>query len=348
MPPIELVTAWVMLGALALYALTGGADYGAGVWDLLASGPRKAAQRELIAHAIGPIWEANHVWLILLVTLLFTCFPPAFAAITTALHVPITLVLVGVVLRGSSFVFRTYTDPSDPARRWWGRAFAVASLVTPVLLGVTLGTTASGDLRWGENGVYVSGFFAPWLAAFPWLVGLFTLSIFAFLAAVYLCVEADDGPLREDFRRRALAAGAGVGATAALTWALAFDGAERLSRELGGNWWAWPLQAATGVAAIGALAALWTRRYVAARTLAVAQVTLIVVGYGAALFPYLVVPQVTIHTSAAPAQTHRLVLIALACGGAILLPSLYYLFRIFKGMRAFAVMDESGPVEPRP
>src|SRR5437870_12958917 len=106
---IESVAAWIMLVSLVIYVLSGGADFGAGVWDLLASGPRKARQRELLSSAIGPVWEANHVWLIIVVVLLFTCFPAAFAAIMTALHVPLTIVLLGIVARGASFVFRSYS-----------------------------------------------------------------------------------------------------------------------------------------------------------------------------------------------------------------------------------------------
>src|SRR5687768_10037530 len=103
MPGADVALAAVLLAALVLYALSGGADFGGGVWDLLARGPRAAAQREQIAHAIGPIWEANHVWLILVVVVLFAAFPPAFAAIATVLHVPLTLMLIGIVLRGSAF-----------------------------------------------------------------------------------------------------------------------------------------------------------------------------------------------------------------------------------------------------
>lgn len=348
--PLEQITAWIMLVALIAYALLGGADYGAGVWDLLATGPRKERQRDALSHAIGPVWEANHVWLILVIVLMFTCFPPAFAALMTALHIPVTLVLIGIVLRGSSFTFRTYTAADDPAQALWGRAFAISSIITPVLLGVTLGAAASGRLLWDEHGVYTSGFFAPWLRPFPWSVGLFALALFAFLAAVYMCAEVDDDHLREDFRLRALGAAAAVGVTAAITWVLAYRGAELLSRELAGNWWTWPLQILTGLVAVGAIAAIWTRRYLVARTLAVAQVVLIMLGYGAALFPYLVVPQFTIMGAAAPTRTHGLVLGALAAGAILLLPSLYYLFRVFKGQRAFALVDRvadpGGPTRP--
>ncbi len=338
--PIEQISAWLMLAMLGVYTLSGGADFGAGVWDLLARGPRKARQRELLAHAIGPIWEANHVWLIAVVVLLFTCFPHAFAAIMTALHIPVTLALLGIVARGASFVFRTYSHGGELAQVRWGRVFSVASVVTPVLLGVTLGTIASGALRW-EDGVYVSGFVGPWCRAFPFSVGVFVLAIFSFLGAVYTCAEipADEPGLREDFRRRALASGAAVGAAAGLTWVLAYSGAPELSRGLSAHWWAWPLQVATGAAAVGVLAALWRRRYLLARALAVVQTALIVLGYGAGLFPYLVVPDVTLADAAAPPATHRLVLIAFVGGMVVLGPSLYVLYRVFKGERAFRLID---------
>jgi cytochrome d ubiquinol oxidase subunit II len=349
------VTAWIMLVSLAVYVLLGGADFGAGVWGLFAIGgrERREAIRDRLGEAIGPIWEANHVWLILVIVLLFTCFPPAFAGIMTALHVPIALMLIGIVMRGSAFVFRMYAPGDRPlVRRRWDRVFAVTSLLTPVLLGVTLGTAATGELFWNERGVYTSGFFAPWLRPFPWAVGLFTLAIFAYLAAVYLCAELaaeGDGPargaplsnrdLREAFRRRSLVGAVLVGVGAGLTWLLAVWWAPRLAEGLASRWWSIPLQIVTGLAALGAIAALWRRRFVLARTLAVIQVALIVLGYGAAMFPYFVVPRFTIEGAAAPPRTQLLVLVALACGAFLLLPSLWYLYRVFKGRRVFAVVD---------
>src|SRR4051812_5378836 len=114
---LEIVIALVTLASLILYALMGGADFGGGVWDLLAQGPRAARQRKVISDAIAPIWEANHVWLILVIVLLFTAFPGAFAAMMTALHIPLTAMLVGVVLRGSAFVFRKYDAKDDHVQR---------------------------------------------------------------------------------------------------------------------------------------------------------------------------------------------------------------------------------------
>src|SRR5512132_2447517 len=133
MPDPATLSAGCILGSLVLYALFGGADFGGGVWDLLASGPRRAEQRALIERAIGPIWEANHVWLILVVVLLFAAFPPAFAAISIALHVPLTLFLVGVVFRGSAFTFRAYDDRGDHRQKRWGLLFSLASVASPIL-----------------------------------------------------------------------------------------------------------------------------------------------------------------------------------------------------------------------
>src|SRR5882672_2731226 len=146
-----------MIAALILYALLGGADYGGGVWDLFAFGKRAPQQRALIAKAIGPVWEANHVWLILVIVILFTAFPPAFAAISTALHIPLTLLLLGIVLRGTTFTFRSY----DVQRRC-SLVFSIASVITPILLGITLGAISSGTIR-VETGHVVSGFFSSWL-----------------------------------------------------------------------------------------------------------------------------------------------------------------------------------------
>ena len=124
------IVAGVLALSLNAYVLLGGADFGGGVWDLLASGPRRDRQRDVITHAIGPIWEANHVWLILAIVLTFTCFSPVFARLGTVLHVPLTLMLLGIVLRGSAFTFRTYDNEQDTAQRRWGRVFAGASLIT--------------------------------------------------------------------------------------------------------------------------------------------------------------------------------------------------------------------------
>jgi cytochrome d ubiquinol oxidase subunit II len=338
--PLEHLTAWALVLSTLLYTLLGGADFGAGVWDLLARGPRTTRQRALIERAIGPIWEANHIWLIVVVVVLFVCFPRAFAMLSTALHVPLTLMLLGIVARGSAFVFRAYDARADRAHFVWGTTFSVASVVTPVLLGVSLGAALSGRLTWNDEGVYTGGFFAPWLHAFPWLVGLMTLSTCAFLAAVYLAVEAEpqDEALARDFRVRAIVSGVSVGVFAWAARLCAPVGAPEFARRLNQEWWAWPLVAGASLVALGALLALWTKRHTLARTLAVLQTTLLVLGFALALFPDLIIGEITIEQAAATRTVHALVLAALGIGSLILIPSLVYLLRIFKGRKAFAVV----------
>lgn len=330
------VLAAVMLISLTAYVLLGGADFGGGVWDLLASGERRQAQRTLIADAIGPVWEANHVWLILVVVLLFTCFPPVFAFLGIVLHIPITLMLVGIVLRGTAFTFRVYDSQRDDVQRRWGSIFAVASLLTPVLIGMCIGAIASGRIGSvrpegfaGER--FVETYVAPWLSPFTLAVGLLALALFAFLAAVYLTVEAGEEGLREDFRRRALIAAGAVFVAAFGALLLAQPLAPMIGEGLTRSPWAIPLHVATAVAALTAIAALWTRRFRIARVAAAGQASLILWGWAAAQYPYLVPPSHSIAASAAPPITLRLALIALLLGGALLIPSLWYLFRIFKG-----------------
>jgi cytochrome d ubiquinol oxidase subunit II len=322
---------FVMIVSLVLYALGAGADFGGGVWDLLAKGPRARRQRETIAHAIGPIWEANHVWLILVIVLLFVAFPPVFAAASIALHIPLAIMLVGIVLRGSAFVFRTYDVQTDQVQRNWSRVFAVGSIVAPVMLGTCVGAIASGGIRVNlETGGVQTNFISQWLAPFPIAIGFWTLALFAFLAAVYLTNEPCDAELQEDFRRRALGAGMAVAAMALVSFILAETGAPLIRSGLSKEWWSIPFQVVTGLVSVGALAAVWKRHYRWARVLAMAQITFIVAGWGLAQFPFLIGPDLTFANTAAPDSVLRVLVGALAAGAVLLFPSLWYLYRVFK------------------
>ena len=340
MTPADLLGA-VLLAALVAYALLGGADYGAGIWDLLASGPRHREQRAAIERAIGPIWEANHVWLILVVVVLFTAFPPAFAAICVALFAPLLLLLLGIVLRGAAFTFRTY-ERADAVQQRWGLVFSTSSVVAPAMLGVVVGALASGRLRVaaGDDDALAA------LSPFTLATGAFTCACFAFLAAAYLAVETE-GDVREDFRRRAFASGVAVFAGAAAVAALSWREAPAVFRGLTSRAWSLPLHAATAAAATTAFAALRGRRFRIARLAAALQVALIVVGWGASQYPYLVVPEMTLASASAPRATQVLLLCALGAGALTLFPSLYLLFRVFKGERPFSVIDRRPAERPR-
>jgi len=323
-----LFLAGVVLVSLTIYVLTGGADYGGGVWDLLATGPRKLQQRQFIEHAIGPIWEADHVWLILIVVILFTGFPAAFAAIMTALNVPLTLMLVGIVLRGSAFSFRSYGSADEHVRREWGRIFAIASLITPALLGVTIGAIASGRLAPAPH--QLSGFVMPWLTPFCLSVGALAVIIFAYLSATYAAYEAEDPALREDFRLRAIAGAIAVGVMAGVVLLLSIHGAPQIWQGLTERVWTWPHFWITAVLALAALYALWTRRYQFARLCAAGEVILIIWGWAFAQFPYVVVPSLTVYGAASPPATIELLAGALIAGSLLLLPSYKYLLDVFK------------------
>ena len=223
--------------------------------------------------------------------------------------------LIGIVLRGSAFTFRAYDTDGDAAQQRWGRLFAMASVITPLLLGVCIGTVASGALRPVASGMTAYAIYiAPWFAPFPIACGVFTLALFSFLAAVYLTVEATAPALRNDFRRRALWSAAAVFIAAFGTLLLAHREAPRLQAGVTATPWAPVLHGATGLAAIIAIWALWTRRYRLARVAAPAQVALILWGWGASQYPDILPGWMTIAGAAAPAITLRLTLIGLAGG----------------------------------
>jgi cytochrome d ubiquinol oxidase subunit II len=327
---LELTVAICILLSLILYGLMGGADFGGGMWDLLATGPRAPRQRQAIAEAIGPIWEANHVWLILVVVLLFTGFPSGFAAMMTALNIPMTAMVIGIVLRGSAFIFRKYDSKADAVQRRWSTVFGIASFFTPFFQGVTLGALVTGQIRI-VNSQVVTGFFAGWVTVFAVGCGVFALGLFAFLAATYLTLDTKDQPdLQNDFRLRALWSGLTLAPIAGVVFLTAKQGAPGMYNGLT-HWWAPLLLAGTSLMSIVALVALWRRWFALARIAAIGQVTLILLGWCLAQYPDLVTPDVTVNNAHAPEITLRLLVLALSAGAIVLLPSLAFLFHLFKG-----------------
>lgn len=349
------IVAGTMVLSITAYVLLAGADFGGGVWDLLSTGPRKGMQREIIADAIGPVWEANHVWLILVVVMMFSCFPAAFAHLSTELHVPLTLMLVGIVLRGSAFTFRSYDSQHDAVQNRWGLLFSIASLLTPILLGMCVGTVAAGNIPM-HNSVqeamaaaptFAARYITPWCTLFAFSVGMLTLALFALLAATYLTVEAKVPAIREDFRRRALCSCAGVALAAVVAGAFAERDAPLVFAALTQGGRAWVLLSATGLFAATAVVALWNRSYRLARVAVAAVAVFIVWGWAWAQYPYMMPPARTIMALAAPRNTLLWVMGTLIVGTLILLPSFFYLFRIFKSTsKPFQSVDEATSSTP--
>ncbi len=323
------VVAGVLWFSLTAYAVLAGADFGGGVWDFFASGPRAARQRDAIARAMGPVWEANHVWLILMVTGFFTAFPRAFGVLAMALYGPFTLALIGIVLRGAAFAFRAHGRQAVGPISPWGVVFGIASLVAPAALASAAAAVASGAIR-APGGRLETGFAAGWTTALAADLALLGIGLCAYLAATYLLVETETEPdLQADFRQRAAWAAVVSGVLALVGLLLAAEQAPGLWHGLIGR--GLPLLV---LALINGPLALWAvlrHRPRWARIAVVAQVVFVLWAWALAQWPYVVPPDLTISESAAPASTLTALLITLLAGGMVLAPSLWILLRVFKG-----------------
>jgi len=330
-----LAVTWVGVTA---YALLGGADFGGGFWDLLAGGARSgAARRALIEHSIGPIWEANHVWLIFVLVVLWTAFPPAFAAVASTLYIPLTLAAVGVIGRGAAFAFRKAVAEL-PLKRLFGGAFALSSVLTPFFLGTVAGGVASGRVPPGNAAGDV---LTSWWNPTSVLGGTLAVGVCAYLAAVYLTADAarsGEPDLAEQFRRRALLAGVVVGVVALAGIAVLRADAPLLFSGLTGR--ALPLIVLSAVAGAASLALMWWRRFTLVRVTAALAVTAVVWGWAAGQYPDMLPGRLTIEAAAADRAVLQATLGSLAVGAALLVPSLVWLFVLFQRV-------PGRPAEPR-
>jgi cytochrome bd ubiquinol oxidase subunit II len=314
MTPVLLAVAVAGI-AMSLYAVLGGADFGGGVWDLLATGPRRAEQRAAITAAIGPVWEANHVWLIFVIVTSFTCFPAAYSDVEIGLYAPLSFALVGIVLRGAAFVFRNYAQDAPFLARTLTIVFGVASLLAPFFLGDALGALATGSYAW--------------TSPFALAVGLFAVTICAQIAAVFIIKEIAESALRSDFRTRAIRATIAVWITGAIPVAIAAMREPAIIGEL-----LHPVAlAAVGIALIAGLAVIAcviAHRATLARAAVAIEAVAVLGGWFSGQAPALVPGKYTFTSAAASDAMLIAFLIASACGAALLIPSLVLLFRVFK------------------
>ncbi|GAC1330035.1 MAG: cytochrome d ubiquinol oxidase subunit II [Candidatus Dormibacteria bacterium] len=333
---LNLTVAGVLWMAMITYAVLAGADFGGGVWDLIATGGRARAQRRSVSVAMGPVWEANHVWLIFMITGLFTAFPVVFSRLAVGLYLPFTLILFGIVLRGAAFAFRAHGAGEDGQPSAWGTAFGIASAITPFLLGACAGAVAAGTV---PSGTGPAALFQPWISPFTVTCGALALAICAGLAASYLAVEQApvSRDLAGDFRRRALGAGAAALVLAILALATGLGAAPGLIRGLFGQ--ALPLTVLAFVAAAVAGGAMFGGRYRLARAAAVGQVALILLAWAVAQYPVILPPDLTLDGTASAPESMALLLATFVVGAAVLVPSLVLLFRVFKGRNPAAGAD---------
>ena len=319
-----LALTWV---AVTAYALLAGADFGAGFWDLTSGSAREGqARRRLIEHSIGPVWEANHVWLIFVLVLTWTAFPPAFAAIASTLYIPLTLIAIGIIARGSAFAFRKAVTELWQ-RRLFGAAFAFSSVVTPFFLGAMAGGVASGRV---PPGLARGNVLTSWWNPTSIICGVLAVGVCAYLSAIYLTADARRGghdDLAEDFRRRALASGVIVGGLAIAAIAVVHGDAHPLYRGLTHH--GLPLVVLSVVAGVVSLALLTLRRYVAVRVSAALAVAAVLWAWAVAQYPQLL-PGLSLTQASAAQATLQAMAIASAVGLLLLAPSLAWLFVLFQ------------------
>jgi cytochrome d ubiquinol oxidase subunit II len=315
----------LFIGIIA-YAVFGGADFGAGIWDLLAGGASRGERpREIIDHSIGPVWEANHTWLIFIFVVLWTGFSEAYASITLTLFVPLTIAAFGIVLRGSSFAFRKAVFRTRD-RRNFGAAFAISSVIVPYCFGAVAGGIASGRVPAGGQ---AGDPWNSWVNPTSILGGVLAVTVVAFLAAVYLVWDADrlaDDTMVEYFRRRAViaAVAAGIVAFAGLFVLRAdaryiFDGLT--SRAL-------PLVIISALCGGGSLVLLVRHSHRGARLLAIGAVATIILAWGVAQWDYILPQTLTVAQAAAPSGTLETILGVTLAAVLIIFPALGLLYTL--------------------
>jgi len=324
MSKADAAAAILWVGA-TFYALFGGADFGGGFWDLVAGGAERGERpRALIQRSLTPVWEANHVWLIFVLVVLWTAFPPAFSAIFTTLYVPIALAALGIVLRGSGFAFRKSIEGLS-GRRAAGATFAISSVLTPFFMGTVVGAIAAGNVPAGGNG----DAFSSWIQPLPLLIGAMFVATGAYLAGVFLVGDArrvGEPDLERYFERRALGAGVVAGALAIAGLFALHSEARYVYERLVDQ--GLPLVILSLLCGAALLVVLRRGGRRPLRPLAAGAVVAVIWGWAVAQFPYLLPTSLRIDQAAAPDATMTIVFIVFAVAAVLVLPSLGLLYTL--------------------
>ena len=337
----EVCVGLIVLGVTA-YAVLGGADFGAGFWDLTAGGARRGGRvRGMVQRSMSPVWEANHVWLIFILVIAWTAFPVAFGSLFSTLSIPLFLAALGIISRGAAFALRGHAATIREARTL-GAIFAVSSVLTPFFLGAAVGGIASGRIPVGNQAGDVVN---SWLKATSIAIGLLAVLTGAYLSAVFLAGDSERAgqpDLVEAFRRRALGTGLVTGAAALGTLLVVRSDARPLFDGLtsGAGLAAVAVSAAAGMLTLLLVAG---RRFGPARASSAVAVAAIVVGWALAQDPYLLPPELTLEEGAASDATLTALVLAVGVGFLILVPSLWYLYRlVLRGTldQAFEPLDQ--------
>ena len=320
------VVACILFLGVVVYAIFGGADFGAGIWDLLAGGAQRGRKpREIIDRSIGPVWEANHVWLIFVFVVLWTAFPTAYASITLTLFVPLAFAALGIVLRGASFAFRKAVYRTDE-QRVFGAAFAFGSLLVPFCFGCVAGAIATGRVPAGG----VAGDpWGSWVNPTSILGGVLAVVAVAYLSSVFMVFDAvrvADAEMVEYFRRRAVVAAVVAGVVALAGIGIIHADARYLFDGLTSR--ALPLVIVSAVGGLGSLILLLRDEHRFARVAAIGAVGGIVAAWGVAQWPYVIPPSMTVEATAAPSGTLEAVVVAFVLACIFIVPAIAFLYAL--------------------
>ncbi len=321
------------LVSIYIYCLLGGADFGAGIIELTSRGKSKERTINLVSEAMAPIWEANHMWLVITIVVLFNAFPTVYSLLLVSLSIPLILMLIGIVLRGSAFTFRHYDALKDSSQKIYTRVFEYSSLIVPFFFGLVVGTIISGRIVTHPSSFY-EGYIAPWFNLFSIAVGIFVVSLFSFIASIFLVSESKDKNVIEEFIGKSKKAIVVVVASGALVFIFSLIEGIHFFINFFSNWYSISLM----ILATICLPVLWRvlekRLKWPSRLLVGMQLLFILAAFYAVYFPSLVQlkdgSELTFYNSAAPQITLNYLGWALLVGSVIIFPSLFYLFRVFK------------------
>jgi len=318
--------------AFILYTLLGGADFGAGIIESLAG----RREEVTISKAIAPVWEANHVWLILAVVILFTAFPMVYSSLSTVLHIPLMIVLLGIISRGTAFTFRHYDVVLDKSHKYYTLLFRVSSFVTPIFLGIILGAMMLGRITFDTSRSFYEVFMAPWLNIFCFSMGIFATCLFAYISAIFLVGETKIDRERKMYVRLSKRFMIGTMLTGLLVFTMASVSGHNLVKQFSHS----ITSIVNLVVATILCTVIWhflnkeKNKTVYLRIGVSLQVTLVLIGWFYIQFPVLIKlnngTSLTFFNTQAPYATLYQLLIALIVGLIVIIPGFVYLFRVFK------------------
>lgn len=319
--------------AFYLYTIFGGADFGAGTLELFTG--NKSIKP--IYKAIAPVWEANHIWLILAVVIIFNAFPEIYAEMSISLHIPLFVILIGIIIRGTAFTFRHYDAYQDNSQFYYNLSFRFSSILTSFFLGITLGAMMLGEITTATDVSFAERFITPWLNPFCFSVGAFSSVLFAYIASAYIIGEVDTPEEQVYFStitRRFCVATVSIGS---IVLVLAYMYEAPFTK----SFFQSPVSLICfGLASI-LLLFIWRsiskKQFNTLRILVAAQVAMIMAGWAAIQLPVVIflkdIDHLTLYNTVADENTLYYLCIALCIGSCLIFPALFYLFRVFKGKR---------------